>query len=188
MPVGLILAAGAGRRFGAATKQLADLRGKPLLSYAVEAMLGVRELERVIVVLGHAADEIRAAVDFGRAEIVVAEDWDQGQSASLRRGLAAAGAVDAVVITLGDQPFIHAGVISAALAQLGDHDAVRTTYEGLSGHPVVLGPAVLAAAGELSGDQGARDLLARFDVERFEAAHLATDVDVDTPAQLRRMS
>lgn len=187
MLVGLILAAGAGRRFGG-TKQLADLRGRPLLSYAVEAMLGAGELDRVIVVLGHAADEIRASIEFGRAEVVVAEDWDQGQSASLRRGLAEAGAVDAVVVTLGDQPFIHAGVISAALAQLGGHDAVRATYEGLSGHPVVLGPAVLAAADELHGDQGARELLDRFDVHRFEAAHLATDIDVDTQAQLRRMS
>ena len=54
---GLILAAGEGRRFGA-TKQLAELRGRPLLEYALEAMIAVSPR---VVVLGHAADEIVAA-------------------------------------------------------------------------------------------------------------------------------
>ena len=70
------------------------------------------------MVLGHDADAIRARVDFGAAEVVIAEDWADGQAASLRRGLAAAGEADAVVITLGDQPFITPQVIGAALDQL----------------------------------------------------------------------
>ena len=94
-------------------------------------------LERVIVVLGHDADAIRARVDFGAAEVVIAEDWADGQAASLRRGLAAAGAADAVVITLGDQPFITPQVIRAALDQLDGYDAVRALYGDLPGHPVV---------------------------------------------------
>ena len=186
MPVGLILAAGAGRRFGA-TKQLAELHGVPLLQHAVEAMRAVPGLERVVVVLGHAADEIRAAVDFGDAEVVVAENWDEGQAASLRRGLAAAAGADAVVVTLGDQPYLSPEVIAAALRELEGHDAVRAVYAGEPGHPVVLGPAVLAAAGDLQGDQGARELLGRFRVHRWEAGHLADPVDVDTPETLRAL-
>lgn len=185
-PVGLILAAGAGRRFGA-TKQLADLRGRPLLEHALEAMLAVEGLERMIVVLGHAADEIRARVDFGGADVVIAEDWADGQAASLRRGLAAAGDADAVVVTLGDQPFITAQVIAGALDQLEGFDAVRAVYDGTPGHPVVLGPPVLAAAGELRGDQGARELLSRFSVRKWEAGHLADAVDVDTPEELQAL-
>src|SRR3954471_10481095 len=104
MSAGLILAAGAGTRFGA-TKQLADLRGRPLLEYAVEAMLAVPALDPVLVVLGHAADAILARVDFGEAEVVVCEEGKRGQAASLRRGGAALNDADAVVITLGDQPF-----------------------------------------------------------------------------------
>jgi CTP:molybdopterin cytidylyltransferase MocA len=184
MPVGLILAAGAGRRFGS-TKQLAELRGRPLLSYAIETMNAA--LDRVIVVLGHDADAIRARVDFGTAEVVVAQDWDDGQAASLRRGLLAAGDADAVVVTLGDQPFITPRVIGAALEQLDGFDAVRAMYAGEPGHPVVLGPAVLAAAAELQGDQGARELLARFRVNRWEAGHLANAVDVDTPEELQTL-
>ena len=59
---GLVLAAGAGTRFGAQTKQLAELRGKPLLQYAVDAMTAVLPC---VVVLGHDAEAIRARVDFG---------------------------------------------------------------------------------------------------------------------------
>ena len=185
MPVGLILAAGAGRRFGS-TKQLAELRGRPLLAHALEAMLAAG-LERVIVVLGHDAEAIRARVDFGAAEVVIAEDWADGQAASLRRGLAAAGEADAVVITLGDQPFITPQVIGAALDQLDGYDAVRALYGDLPGHPVVLGRAVLDAAGGLRGDQGARELLADFRVHQWQAGHLASAVDVDTPEELRAL-
>jgi len=187
MPVGLILAAGAGRRFGDATKQLADLRGRPLLAHALHAMVAVPGLERVIVVLGHDADAIRARVDFGNADVVVAEDWDDGQAASLRRGLAAAAGADAVVVTLGDQAFITPQVIAAALEQLDGYDAVRALYDGKPGHPVVLGRPVLDAADELRGDQGARELLSRFNVRKWEAGHLADAVDVDTPEELQAL-
>ena len=185
MPVGLILAAGAGRRFGS-TKQLAELRGRPLLAHALEAMLAAG-LERVIVVLGHDADAIRARVDFGAAEVVIAEDWADGQAASLRRGLAAAGEADAVVITLGDQPFITPQVIGAALDQLDGYDAVRALYDGKPGHPVVLGRAVLDAAGELRGDQGARELLARLPRAPVGGRAPRRAVDVDTPEELQAL-
>ena len=76
------------RRFGG-VKQLAELRGRPLLAHAVEAMLAVPALEPVIVVLGHAADEIRARGRLRRAPtVVVAADWDEravGLAAARRR-------------------------------------------------------------------------------------------------------
>ena len=145
-------------------------------------------LERVIVVLGHDADAIRARVDFGAAEVVIAEDWADGQAASLRRGLAAAGAADAVVITLGDQPFI-------TLA--GDQRGTRRSSTGSTpcgrsttasrGTRSCSAAAVLEAAGELRGDQGARELLARFNVRRWDARHLADATDVDTPEELQAL-
>jgi molybdenum cofactor cytidylyltransferase len=184
---GLVLAAGAGTRFGGAIKQLAPLHGRPLIEYAVESMLGVPALERVLVVLGHAADEILRAAELGGADVIVCREWERGQSASLRCGLAALRDADAVVVTLGDQPFITPQVIAGALDHLEGHDAVRAVYGGTPGHPVVLGPRVLAAAGELEGDQGARDLLARFRVRRWEAGHLASATDVDTQEELSRL-
>jgi CTP:molybdopterin cytidylyltransferase MocA len=183
---GLILAAGAGTRFGAETKQLAELRGKPLLQHAVDTMNAA--LERTVVVLGHDADAIRARIDFGGASVVICEDWAQGQGFSLRAGVAAlADTADAVVITLGDQPFITPQVITAALEQLEGFDAVRAVYDGAPGHPVVLGPRVLAAVGELEGDAGARELLARFHVRTWEAGHLASATDIDTQEELSKL-
>ncbi len=185
-PAGLILAAGAGRRFGG-TKQLADLRGRPLLEYAIEAMLAVPALDPVLVVLGHAADAILERVDFGEAEVVICEEWERGQASSLRRGIAALCEADAAVITLGDQPFITPQVIAGALDQLGRCDAVRATYDGRPGHPVVLGRSVMDAVSELEGDVGARDLLARFAVRDWEAGHLASATDIDTREELSRL-
>jgi molybdenum cofactor cytidylyltransferase len=186
-PAGIVLAAGAGRRFAGGVKQLAPLRGRPLLAYAVEAMLSVPALDPVVVVLGHAAEEIAAAVDFAGATVVVAADWDSGQSASLKRGVVAAGGADAVVVTLGDQPFITPQVIAGALDHLEGHDAVRVTYGGEPGHPVVLSRPVMDAVAELCGDTGARDLLARFRVLRWEAGHLCSAADVDTQEELTRL-
>jgi molybdenum cofactor cytidylyltransferase len=176
-----VLAAGASRRFGA-VKQLAPLRGRPLLEYAVESMLAA--LDPVYVVLGHAAEEIAAAADLGSATVVVCADWDAGQSASLKRGVAAAGDAVAVVVTLGDQPFITPQVIAGALDHLEGHDAVRATYGGVPGHPVVLGRRVMDAVGDLEGDTGARDLLARFRVRHWEAGHLCSAADIDTQEEL----
>ena len=181
---GLVLAAGAGTRFGAQTKQLAELRGKPLLQHAVDAMSVVLPC---VVVLGYDAEAIRSRVDFGAARVVVCEDWARGQGFSLRRGVAALPGADAVAITLGDQPFITPQVIAGALDQLEGHDAVRVVYGGAPGHPVVLSRRVMDAVGELDGDVGARELLARFRVRNWEAGHLCSAADVDTREELARL-
>ena len=91
------------------------------------------------------------------------------------------------MITLGDQPFITPQVIMGALDHLGGFDAVRAVYGGAPGHPVVLSRRVLDAVGELEGDAGARELLARFRVRKWEAGHLASATDIDTPEELSRV-
>ena len=184
---GLILAAGGGSRFGG-TKQLAELRGRPLLSYAVETMLAVPAIWPVVVVIGHEAQAILAGVEFNDANVVVCDGWQEGQSASLRAGVAALGDVDAAVITLGDQPFITPQVIAGALDHDDRlHDAVRTFYSGEPGHPVLLTRRLLARAGDLRGDVGFRDLLRGQRVRRFEAGHLADPTDIDTQEELARL-
>ena len=177
---GLILAAGEGRRFGG-TKQLAELRGRPLLEHALEAMTVVSPR---VVVLGHAAGEILERVDLHGAEPVVCGDWAAGQAASLRCGIDALGAVDAAVVTLGDQPGITAEAIAAVVAAVGDEDAVRAMYGGAPGHPVLLRRPLLARAGELRGDSGFRDLLADAMVRDVEIGALADPADIDTREEL----
>jgi molybdenum cofactor cytidylyltransferase len=181
---GLVLAAGAGRRFGS-PKQLAELDGVPMLQHAIDAMLSVPALDRVVVVLGAAAEHVAAAVKFADAEPIVCAGWEEGMAASLRCGVEAIGDADWVVVTLGDQPGITPEAIEAVLAATGGGaDAVRAEYAGHGGHPVALSRRLLARVPELSGDVGARDLLAGATVTPVEALHLARPDDVDTPEEL----
>jgi molybdenum cofactor cytidylyltransferase len=180
---GLILAAGEGRRFGG-TKHLAQLRGRPLLEHALAAMTAVSPR---VVVLGHAAGEIVARVDLHGADPVVCEEWREGQAASLRCGLAALAGVDAAVVALGDQPGLSEAAVAAVVAAAGDEDAVRATYDGVPGHPVLLRRALLDRAGELEGDSGFRDLLRSARVRAVEVGHLADAADIDTREELARL-
>lgn len=179
MIAGLVLAAGAGTRFGAEPKLLAELDGRPLLEHAVTAQCAVAALDRVVVVLGSHAEEIRRQVAFGRAELVVCDAWEEGQSASLRCGAAALAGADAVIVTLGDMPRVGPEVIARFV---GEPPRTRATYGGRPGHPVVLGPTELAAVADLRGDVGARQLLAGG--RTIECASLAGGDDVDTRQDL----
>jgi molybdenum cofactor cytidylyltransferase len=181
---GIVLAAGGARRFGS-PKQLADLGGVPLLQHAVDAMLAVPALDRVVVVLGAAAGHVGKAVRFATAEAVVCERWSEGLAASLRAGVEALGDAEWAVVTLGDQPRITPEAIEAVLDAVGpDVEAVRAVYGGRPGHPVALSRTMLRRVAGLRGDVGARDLLAGADVRSVEALHLARPDDVDTPEEL----
>ena len=174
MSAGLLLAAGEGKRFGG-PKQLARVDGRPLIEQALRALAG---LDRIVVVLGARADEIRAGANLDGAEIVVCADWAEGMGASLRAGLAALGDADEVVIVLADQPFITPAVVARVRAAAGD--GARAVYDGKPGHPVVLRRALLARAGELSGDKGFRGVA----MTEVECGDLADPRDIDTRADL----
>jgi CTP:molybdopterin cytidylyltransferase MocA len=179
---GLILAAGEGTRFGSEPKLLAELRGRPLLEYAIAAQSAVPALERIVVVLGANADRLLRRVDFLDSEPIVCEQWHEGQAASLRRGLEELAGAEKVIVTLGDEPLITPQVV----ARFVDERApARATYEGRPGHPVALGREQLDATSTLSGDRGARDLLAG--ARMIECARLCSGLDVDTPEDLERL-
>ena len=173
----LVLAAGGSRRFGDTPKQLAMVRGRPLLAHVLDLAAPYAPL----VVLGAHAEEIRTALDVG--DHIVIDDWADGQSASLRAGVAALGDVDRVIVLLGDMPFVTRGACEAVLAAGG---CARAVYDGAPGHPVVLDRTVLARIGELRGDRGARDLLGG--CARVEAAHLCDPTDIDTPEALEALT
>lgn len=180
MIAGLVLAAGAGVRFGSdETKLLADLGGRPLIEWAVSAQCEVPELEEVVVVLGARAPLVESQASLGRARVVVCPDWESGQAASLRCGLDALAAADKVIVTLGDAPLITPGLIAMFA---GEPARTRAVYGGRPGHPVVLGAAEIEAVRSLRGDRGARDLLEGGPV--IECGHLCSGRDVDTPEDL----
>ena len=176
MVTGLLLAAGAGSRMGTPKALVPGW-----LPSAVDALLG-GGCERVVVVLGARAEEARQLVPPGAA-VVVAHDWADGMSHSLRAGLVAleAGDSPAALVHLVDLPDVTAAVVRRVLAVGVRADALaRATYDGRPGHPVLLGrdhwPGVIE---ETDGDRGARGYLAARDVIVVECGDLATGRDVD---------
>ena len=182
MTAALVLAAGGGSRFGDDPKLLADLDGAPVLQHVVRNVAAVEHVHQVVVVLGAHADAIRERVDFGDARVVQCDAWADGHSASLRCGLDAIGtAARKVVVLLGDQPLVTPRAIEWLACEPAGS---RASYHGAPGHPVVLGPRLIAEAKALEGDRGLRDLV-RW--RMVEVGHLASDRDVDTPDDLEKI-
>ncbi len=181
----VILAAGAGRRFGG-PKQLAELDGRPLIDHVVEAVEAVPGLDRRVVVVGAHAEEVRRALTgYTGLDVVECADWREGMSASLRAGIAAVRDCDAAIVLLADTPHVTPQVIAQVLdsARRGV-PAARVLYDGEPGHPVMLARRLFGEVARLRGDRGARELLERVGPELIEAGPLARGEDVDTPADL----
>jgi molybdenum cofactor cytidylyltransferase len=181
---GVVLAAGAGRRFGA-PKQLADLGGRPMLE-RVLAAIAAAPLDRVFVVLGAESEAILDRVDLRGTEPVICEDWETGLSASLRTGVACADAcgAESAVVVLGDQPMLSPNSIARTIEARGGVPAVRANYSGTPAHPVLLERELFARVDDLRGDAGARALLTGLPVREVDCDGLGSPADVDTPSEL----
>ncbi len=175
--VGIVLAAGAGTRFGG-PKVLAAEGG--WLHDVVHA-LSDGGCASVIVVLGAAVVDVPPP-----ARAVVADDWADGMSASLRAGLAAAGegGEQVAVLHLVDIPDVGADVVRRVLTAMRGAPCglARAYYRGVPGHPVALSREHWPGLREsLSGDRGARDYLRDRDVTAVECGDLASGSDIDEP-------
>ncbi len=162
MITGIVLAAGMSSRLGR-PKQLLSFRGRPLTQHVIDRAVAAG-LDDVIVVLGHRAAEVRAALVMPpRARVAVNPDYQQGQSSSLRAGLrAVTSEARAAVILLGDQPTVGVEAIRAVIAAYERQGGrvVRATYGGEPGHPVLIDRSVWSHIEAIQGDFGARELLA----------------------------
>ncbi len=186
---GVVLAAGTSSRLGR-PKQLLELRGRPLLQYAIDAAAG-SGLEEVVVVLGHESERIASALALpSGARVVINDDYESGQSASLRTGLSSVDSrADAAAILLGDQPGLTSAAIRKVLDTFRESDApiVRALWQGTPGHPVVLARSEWESVRRLEGDKGARDLVAasaRSEVIEMDEPPVA---DVDTWEQYEKV-
>ena len=186
---GLVLAAGAGRRFGM-PKALVVHEGRLLVQRAV-GTLRAAGCSRTLVVLGAEAERVRAAAP-GLTDVVINPDWSAGMGSSLRVGLAVlagttAGSAVGAVVLLVDMPGVTAEAVRRVIARADAGALVMGGYDGRRGHPVVLGRdhwAGVAAAAR--GDRGARDYLhAHADQLRVvPVGDVADDRDIDVPSDL----
>ena len=182
--VSVVLAAGAARRFGG-RKQLAPLRGRPLLEHALAAA-AAGPSEETLLVLGAHAEEVERGVELGGATVVRCPDWERGQGASLRAGLAALGpAVAAALVALGDEPFVSPEASRRLLAaRRPGIAALRAAYSGRPGHPVLIERELFEPLTAAAPDAKPAALLREAGIETVECGDLGDPADVDTPAQL----
>ena len=181
----VVLAAGGGRRYGM-PKALVELGGSLLVERAVRTAAAA--CDPVLVVLGAQAVDVWQRADLDGATVLANRDWETGMASSLRTGLDGLrgwpGAVDAALVTLVDMP----GMTPAALAAVAAHaapDALAVaTYDGVRGHPVLLGRGHWAGVVQTAtGDEGARRYLADHDVVAVDCTGLADPTDLDVPPQ-----
>ena len=178
----VVLAAGLSSRMAPQNKLLLpDRGGKPMVARVVDNVLS-SHARPVLVVLGHQSEAVRDALGGRPLTYVSAEDYAQGLSASLKAGIAALpGDVAAAVVCLGDMPLVTGRIIDR-LIEVYDPDEGRLivlpTHNGKQGNPILWDrrffPEILA----LSGDVGARHLLARH-------AEAIAEVEIETDAVLR---
>ncbi|KQO73006.1 4-diphosphocytidyl-2C-methyl-D-erythritol kinase [Methylobacterium sp. Leaf87] len=182
----VLLAAGRGTRFGPAPKLLSLLDGEPLVRHAARAALAAR-LGPVVAVLGAHGPAVRAALEGLDLTCIDNPAHGEGLSTSLRVGLDALPAADAILVLLGDMPRIgphHLIALADAFAE-GDPAAVVPLHDGQRGNPVLLDRRRLGAdLATLAGDQGAGRLLARRTDVREVPMDRAVLQDVDTPEAL----
>ncbi len=157
----LILAGGHSRRLGQ-PKQLLDLGGRPLLQYAVDTARSTDGIDQVVLALGHAADDIRAAVDTTGCRVVVTDRSAGGCSGSITAGMADVDAdTDGVVLLPGDQPGLRADTITTVLAAVDPSVPIAVTrYDDAIGHPFWFGASLFDDLRGLGGDKAAWKLVA----------------------------
>ncbi|CAK0751021.1 molybdenum cofactor cytidylyltransferase [uncultured Gammaproteobacteria bacterium] len=159
----VILAAGCSRRMEGANKLLASVGGMVLIRRAVAAALASRA-RPVIVVLGHQAELVAAALESLPVQTVLAAAYAEGMSASLRAGLAAVPeSVAAALIALGDMPFVPTAAydrLITAFCASGQGPICVPVHDQQRGHPVLWPRRFFSELSALSGDRGGRALLA----------------------------
>ena len=162
--VGVLLAAGTSSRFGRRNKLLATADGEPIVRRAARTLLD-GGVDPVLVVLGHEADRVRAALDGLPVRTVVNEDYATGQASSVRTGVLAVRertpGADAVVLALGDMPFVSPDTVDALVAAYasGAGTALAAAYEGDRGNPVLFDERYFDALADAEGDTGGRSIL-----------------------------
>jgi nicotine blue oxidoreductase len=181
---GLVLAAGGGRRYGG-PKALVRHEGSLLVERAV-GTVRTGGCAPIVVVLGAAADEVRAQAQLGDVTIVENEGWKAGMGSSLRTGLEALAAIeaDAVVVLLVDTPGVTADAVRRIAAKGGRDSLVVATYGNRRGHPVLLGRNHWSGVTLLANaDIGARAYLSAHadQVQAVPCDDISDDTDMDVP-------
>ena len=182
----IVLAAGRSSRMGQQNKLLADIGGKPMVRHTVEAALASRAAP-VVVVTGHMAAEVAAALNGLDVMLAANPDYATGLASSLKAGLRALqGKQDGILVLLGDMPYIARGHIDRLIEAFSPDAIVVPTHVDRIGNPILWPGRYFPELLHLEGDAGAKRLVGTH-AAHLRKIDLATDaifVDIDTPEAL----
>lgn len=181
-PAILLLAAGSSSRMRGRDKLLEDIDGEPVLRRQARAALGTGA--RVLVALRPGDPARRAAIEGLPLETVEVPDAALGMGHSIAAGARAAGDAAGLMVVPGDMVLIDTGAMRMVLDAFGT--APERIWRGMTpggdmGHPVMFPARLLPALARLSGDRGARDLLAAEPAVMVPLPGRAAVLDLDTP-------
>jgi molybdenum cofactor cytidylyltransferase len=192
---GIILAAGESTRLGE-PKQLLRVCGRFLIEWVLTAALD-SNLDHVVLVLGCEHERIRRALvattDHPKCQILVNPDYRNGQSTSLKAGvLTIRHSFPSAMFLLGDQPLVDVAVVNLLLERYAESDKpiCVPAHRGTRGNPTLFASSFYPALLGLTGDKGARDLIAAHpqQVLAVEIEDPLVFFDIDRPQDLEKIS
>jgi len=187
----IILAAGESKRLGN-PKQLLSFGGNTLLARVAKTACA-SDLYPVIAVLGANAEKIKSTLNIHGIHIVTNEDWQEGMASSIRKGLSTMmdlfPQVDGVIMLVCDQPYLEHGLIKTLIEAQRDAGlpAAAAFYGGKPGTPALFHKALFPDLMSLSGDTGARRILADKKNDMVKIDFKMGVVDIDTQEDYERL-
>jgi molybdenum cofactor cytidylyltransferase len=182
---GVLLAAGTSSRMGT-NKLLLPAGGRPVIARAA-GVAAAAGLDPIIVVVGHEAERVRAALAGLAVTPVLNPDYAAGINTSLRAGMTAVpDDARAAVVLLGDMPFVTADMIGALVARWRDGaELVVSQYAGVLAPPFLYGRRFYAELRALEGEGCGKQVIRRHRDEAVEVAWPAAAMrDLDEPADV----
>ncbi|WP_415383373.1 nucleotidyltransferase family protein [Halosimplex sp. TS25] len=189
---GVVLAAGESSRFEAGNKLLEPVDGTPMVVRVATTVLE-SSLDDVVAVVGHEGEAVADALGDLPLSIRHNDEYTDGQSASVRRGVeyAREADCDAAIFLLGDMPFVRSNTVDRLVEayRTGDGSIVAPRYEGTRGNPVLFDARHFDALAGVTGDRGGRELVATHDGTRFlETDDPGVVRDIDSRDDLRKQT
>jgi molybdenum cofactor cytidylyltransferase len=193
MLTALVPAAGMSTRLGR-NKLLLAFNGKSLIAHAVDTLLACA-VDEIIVILGHQADQVRAAIGERRVRFVENPDYADGLSGSVRAGFAAVSPrTSAIMIYLADQPLLGPADVNLLIRAFAEASAnnksiVVPFFRGQRGNPVIVAASYQTALLAIAGDTGCRRVI-RQHPDQVHTVEMETDHvvrDIDTMEEYERL-
>jgi molybdenum cofactor cytidylyltransferase len=187
----IVLAAGRSSRMGGANKLLTEIEGLPMVTRAVDVALASRA-RPVIVVVGHDAPRLRAAIGDRPVTLIENPAYASGMASSLKAGIVALPVdIDGALVCLADMPQVGPQTLDrliAAFNPLEGRAICVPSWDAKRGNPVLWAKSFFPEIASLAGDVGARHLIGQYG-ELVAEVPMPDDgvlLDIDTPEALLR--